>query len=131
MGIDRDKPIIATSLVNVDNLEASSSLGRIITEQLASRLTLQGYRMIEMKLRKAVFIKQGAGEFMLSREVRNISQNHDAQAVVVGSYAVGQERVYITVRIVRTPDSAIIASHDYTLPLTPDVRKLLRNDGRR
>ncbi len=129
--LEFDKPLLAASFVHIDDLQNSSAFGRIIAEQVASRFIEQGYSVIEMKLRRSVFIKERAGEFMLSRQVKAISQNHDAQAVIVGTYAVAQDSVYVSARIVRATDSRIISAHDYKLPLTPDVRALIRSQQRR
>ena len=73
-----------------------------------------------------MYIKQRGGEFLLSREIKAISSQHDAQAVIVGTYAVGRKNVYITVRLIRASDSVILASHDYSLPLDSDVAFMLR-----
>ena len=126
-----EKPIIAASFVNVDRLAESSSLGRMLSEQVSSRLAQLGYHVVEMKLRDTVFIKKEAGEFVLSRELKEISNSHDAQAVLAGTYAVGSDNVYVTVRLVRTTDSKIIASHDFALPMGRDTRTLVRTDEAR
>lgn len=123
--LEPGRPIIATSFASIDQLETSSSLGRIIGEQVASRFTNRGFKVVEMKLRDSVFIKEGAGEFMLSRELRNISKEHDAQAILVGTYAVGKDHLYVTARVVRANDSVILSSHDYRLPIGPDTKAML------
>jgi len=121
------KPLIAASFVNIDDLEQAASFGRIVSEQVASRFTQRGFGVIEMLLRHSVFIKQNGGEFLLSREVRNISSEHDAQAVIVGTYAVGRKKVYITARLIRASDSIVLASQDYVLPIDTDVAFMLRS----
>jgi TolB-like protein len=78
-----------------------------------------------MKLRTTIFIKEGSGEFLLSRELSEISTKHNAQAMVVGTYAIASDRVYLTVRVVNAVDSAILASYDYNVPITRDVFKML------
>ena len=118
--------IMMAPFVSIDSLENSSSLGRIIAEQVSSRLTQMGFTMIELKLRDNIFIKQSEGEFMLSRELRSISHGHDAQAVVTGTYAVGQDAVFVNARVIRPQDSVILSSYDYVLPLGSNTRTLLR-----
>jgi TolB-like protein len=83
--------------------------------------------VIEMQLRNNVFIKQRGGEFLLSRELRSISSEHNAQAVIVGTYAVARKNVYVTARLVRASDSIVLASYDYSLPMDQDVAFMLRN----
>lgn len=123
--LDKDRPILVASLVNVANLQLSSNLGRIISEQISSRLTQLGYQTREMKFRGSFLIKQGAGEFVLSRALRDISQRQEAQAVVTGVYAVAKRRIFVTLRLIRAEDSTVIASYDYALPLGPDTLALL------
>ncbi len=118
--------IIAASFVNIDDLERTSSFGRIVSQQVASRFAAKGYPVVEMLLRHSVYIKQRGGEFLLSREVREISAEHDAQAVIVGTYAMGRRNVYVTARLIRSADNRILASYDYALPRDPDVSYLLR-----
>jgi TolB-like protein len=121
----KDSPLLVASFVNIDNLNESSTFGRMISEQISSRFKQIGYTAIEMKLRTTIFIKEGSGEFLLSRELSEISTKHNAQAVVVGTYAIASDRVYLTVRVVNVADSAILASYDYNIPMSRDVFKML------
>jgi TolB-like protein len=123
--LDRSKPLIVASFVNINDLTESSPLGRSISQQFATVFTTNGYRIIEMLLRKDVYIKQDSGEFLLSREVKNISQNHHAQAVIVGTYAVGETRVYVTAKVINADTSLVISAHDYSLPIDKDTKALL------
>jgi TolB-like protein len=121
--------LIVASFVNVNNLEESSSFGRIIAEQIASRFAQRGQRVIELKLRQnSIFISEGKGEFMLSRDLREISRTHNASAVVVGTYADGGDRMYVSARIVRPTDNIIISAWDYGIPMgTNTMNIVLRN----
>jgi TolB-like protein len=123
--LDTRRSIAAASFVNIDDLSESSSFGRIVSQQLASRLSGHGFQIIEMLLRKSVYIQQQAGEFLLSRELKNISQKHNVQAAIVGTYAVGKNSVYVTAKVVDSDSSIVIASHDYELALGPNTRSLL------
>ena len=125
------KPVIVASFVNIDNVQNSSRLGRMIAEQMGSRFIQHGYQVIEMKLRtNSIFIEKERGELILSRELRDISVEHDAQAVIVGTYAAASQVVYVTAKVIRTSDGVIMASHDYSLPLGPDTKSMLQS-GRR
>jgi len=120
-----NSPLLVASFVNLDDLKQSSTFGRMVSEQISSRFKQRGYTAIEMKLRTTIFIKEGSGEFLLSRELSEISTKHHAQAVVVGSYAAASDRVYLTVRVINVTDSRILASYDYNIPMTRDVFKML------
>lgn len=123
--LSKDKPIIAASFANIDNLSDSSTFGRMASEVIAAGLTERDYKVIEVKMRNSLFIKQRAGEFMLSRQLKNISQEHDAQAVLLGTYAVGGENLYVNARLVRTSDNIVVGSHDFVLPLNRDIKYML------
>jgi TolB-like protein len=123
--LDREKPILVASLVNVANMEQTSNLGRIVSEQMSSRLNQLGHHTREVKFRGSVLVTRGGGEFALSRMVREISDKQEAQAVLAGVYAVARNAVFITLRMIRAEDGAVIGAYDYALPLGPDTAALL------
>jgi TolB-like protein len=123
--LDRSKPLIVASFVNINELSESSALGRSISQQFATVFTTNGYRVVEMLLRKDVYIKQDSGEFLLSRELKNISHDHHAQAVIVGTYAVGETRVYVTAKVINADTGIVISAHDYSIPIDKDTKALL------
>ena len=73
-----------------------------------------------------MYVSQSQGEFLLSREVGQISSEHNAPVVLVGTYAVGDRNIFVTAKLIRTADGVIIASHDYAVPYTQEARALLR-----
>jgi len=125
--IPKDKAILATSFVNIDDLQRSSTFGRLVGDSIAGDLVGKGYNVIEVRLRNSLFMQPRSGEFMLSRELMNVGAAHDAQAVLVGTYAVGGDYVYVNARLVSVVDSRVLSSHDFRLPLNRDIRKMLTN----
>lgn len=124
--IRKDSPILVATLVNIDSLEASSRLGRLVSEQLQARFSQLGYSVIEAKLRGNLFVKQDAGELLLSRELKDISTTHHARVVVVGTYAAARDKVFVNLKMVGD-DNVVIGSHDYALAQDNNVRALLMN----
>jgi TolB-like protein len=112
---------------NINDLSQSSTFGRVAAQQLTSQFTAAGYSVVEMLLRNSVYISETQGAFLLSREVNDISAQHNAHLVLAGTYAVGESNVFVTAKLIRTSDSVIVASHDYALPYTRDMRSLLRD----
>ena len=121
--------LILASFADIDNLENSSTFGRIVAQQIGSVFSSQGYKIIEMLLRGKVYIGKGEGEFLLSRALKDLSAEHDAQAVIVGIYAVGSKSVYVTAKLIQASDSIVLASEDFVLPLGPDLRTLVTQPG--
>jgi len=120
-------PMMVTSFANIDNLEESSTLGRLLAEQIASRMSQKGYSVVEIKLSQdSLFIKERTGEFILSRKLGNISSQFNAHYVIVGTYSVGGASVYVSARIVRVSDNLIISSSDFKLQSDSDVYELVQ-----
>jgi hypothetical protein len=123
------QPLIMATVVSIDALEKSSTLGRLISEQVAGRFTQAGYRMIEVKFGNAIYMKRDQGELMLTREISNLAKSHDAQAVVVGTYGESNDYVFVNLKVVQPSTNTVIAVHDYVMPLDSTMRSLLKRYG--
>lgn len=128
--LDPGRPIIVATIVDIDELERSSTLGRYISESVSSRLTQHRYRMIEMKLQGAVYMKKGEGELMLTRELREIATAHQAQAVVVGTYSRARNAVLVNVKLVQPESNVVLGAVDYPLAADRDICTMLTRDPR-
>jgi len=124
------KPILIASFVNIDNVQTSSTFGRMIAEQVGSRISQNGYKVKEIKLRNSVFVQEQMGEMLLSREILDISNYYNAHSVVVGTYAVGKNTVYVTAKLISAKNNVILASYDYSLPIGANTQRLLKTKRR-
>lgn len=124
-----DQPILIATLVKIDALDKSSTLGRVSSENIGTRFTKAGYDVVEMKFGNSVYMKRDEGEMVLTREITNIARDHNAQAVVLGSYGIGADGVYVNVKVVRPgKGNIIIASHDYVLPRNREIDSMLSSE---
>jgi len=122
-----DTPIMAASFANIDNLTDSSTFGRIVSEQVANRLAQHGFRIVELKLRQeSVFIKKGQGEFILSRELKDLGSSREIRAALVGTYAISRYFIFVSARIVTTEDSMVLAGCDYEVPNDAVTQSILK-----
>lgn len=119
-------PVLVATVVNINDLKYSAPLGRTLGEIYASRLSSNGFNVKEMKLRGDVYVREGTGELLLSREIRDIASQHNAALVLVGTYSPAAQYTYVSMKLVRTADSRIIRSHDYALPNDRDVQRMLK-----
>ncbi len=117
--------IIMATVVNIDEIEKSSTFGRLVSEHIASYAAQSGMGIVEMKFRENVYMKQHEGELMLTREISKIARNHSAEAVIVGTYAVADSAVYVTLKMVDPSTNRVIAASDYTLPLNHDLAEMV------
>ncbi|MBN9366281.1 MAG: hypothetical protein J0H59_04525 [Comamonadaceae bacterium] len=118
-------PVLVATVVNVNDLSRSAPLGRTLSEQYASQMAALGFNVKEVKLRGDIFVKEGAGELLLSREIKDIARSYNASLVLVGTYSPAANFTYVSLKLVRTEDSRIIRGHDYALPNDRDVQRLL------
>ena len=117
--------ILPASFVEEGNLEQSSALGRILAQQMASRFTQAGFSVVEIKLAKNISLRKGEGQFVLTRELEKIAESQKAHAVLAGSYVATKSQLFVNAQLIRLRDGVALASEDFTLPLTHDLRLLL------
>lgn len=122
-------PMIAATFVDIDNLSQSSTLGRISSEIMASALARQGMQVREVKMRDSMFIEESVGELILSRQVQRLSAQHGARSILMGTYAQGQDFLYVSARVVSTGDATVLGTADFRLPLDNNTRSLLDGGG--
>lgn len=122
--------ILVTNLVDLDRLDQSNTFGRLATQQIGSRLGQQGFRVVESRLAENMSMSVKNGEFMLSRDTRDLmAQEHNAAAVLVGTYANADTRLFISVRVIGLARNTVIAAYEYFLPLNGDTENLFYAGG--
>lgn len=127
--LTRYSPMIAATFVSIDNLSQSSTLGRMSSEIMASALARHGMQVREVKMRDSMFIEESVGELILSRQVQRLSAQHNARSILMGTYAQGQDYVYVSARVVRAGDAMVLGTADFRLPLNNNTRSLLEGQG--
>lgn len=127
--VSTGSPILVATLADVDNLERSTPFGRVTMQQVASRLGQHGYRVLEVRMGRAMTFSP-QGEFLLSRDATRLMQSeYDAQAALVGTYSVAGGTAYVSLRVVRLDDAAVMAAYEYHLPVRGDTRRLMAGQG--
>ncbi|SIO30514.1 FlgO family outer membrane protein [Halodesulfovibrio marinisediminis] len=127
--VSRNSPVLIASMVQLSDFRHSSMLGRLVMQQISSRISQFGYSVIESRLKKEYSIIPKEGEFILTRDVSELmKKEYNAQVVLVGSYVPTPYRVYVSIRLLRVSDGAVIAAHEYTLRNRREFAVLLRED---
>lgn len=109
--------VLVATFADQNDLEATSPLGRLLAEQVATVLSRAGYDLVEVRLRRDLGVRPAAGEFALSRHAALLAlENAEAEAVLVGCYTADAEAVFVSARVVRTRDQVVAAAHDWALP---------------
>lgn len=125
-----DEYVVAVStFVSLDNLYATSSLGRFLGEQMLSTLQQAGLEVIEVRKTPGMMVSPYHGEYALSRSMDEIGLVQGAQAVVVGTYAVAGQEVFINARLLRNDDNRVLSSASLVLPIDGMIANLLANES--
>lgn len=122
--------VMMTTVVNIDEIEKSSTLGRQISEHVASYCVQRGMSVTEMKIRDNIYIKQNEGELMLTREISKLAKVHSATAIIIGTYAISDSAIYVTLKMVDPNTNIVMAASDYALPLNHDTTEMLGKKSR-
>ena len=131
--VGKDTPIVFASLSNTNNLNTSSPLGRIVSDQMMSYFVEKGFDNVsEIRLRRSLYMRESgkgaSGEFLLSRDARAIAETREVGAAVTGTYAEGDKRVIVTARLIEIATGKVIAARDVAVPKSSNVRSLIKND---
>lgn len=126
--IRKNGPVIVTTIVSVDDLSRSSTFGRLSSQLILSKLAARGFLVKDVTYMKGVLdINQQTGELVLSRDARRLSKEYGAQGVVVGTYAVGGDSIYLNMRMLSTADGRVISSASAVIPRDRDTSPLVES----
>lgn len=119
------QPVLVTTVVNNDKLDETTSFGRSFQNNIAAGLVARGYAVKEIKLRKNMLVEVNQGEFMLTRDLRELAGKQQAQAIVVGTYTMANRVMYLSVRLVNPVDQRIRATFEDKIVLDENNLRLL------
>lgn len=122
-------PIAVTTFVDLDDLNQSSTFGRVVGEQLISELAMRGYNVIEIRMAEAMQIMDHKGEFGLSRQMPLLKDSQQLSALVVGTYVVSPQRVYLNTRVIDPASATIISAGSVEMRKTAEIAQLVRSNS--
>jgi hypothetical protein len=118
-------PIIVGSIADIRDVNHTTPLGNTIAELVRSRLVQNRLVVTDLRLRSTVWMGHSEGELMLSRNRKELVPPPAAAEMVAGTYAVGSNTVYVSLKIIEAANAQIMAASDFSLPRTPDIEQLL------
>ncbi len=119
----RYEPVVVTTFVNLDNMKETSSLGRLIAENLIHELQVRGWKVFDIRLAKDIVVKP-QGEFSITRDIRNIRNYYRVNSVITGTYAITSNSVIVNARIIDVKSGVVVSTGQIVLPIE-DVSSLL------
>lgn len=107
---------IVTSFTNLDKIDDTMALGRLISENLIYGLQKHKWHIIEIRLAKGVEVN-AAGEFFLSRDINKLRDEYKISGVVTGTYSVADGNLTINARVIDVNTGVVISSAQTYLPV--------------
>jgi hypothetical protein len=123
--LNRVMPILSTDFANLENPKGSPAFGCLLGQQVASRFSQHGYKVIDLaKPRHGPFAGEKPDKLALLKGTKEISASYDAHAIILGNYVVSGDLAYVSVRLVKIPDNAILTSCDFTIHLNEALKEM-------
>lgn len=99
--------LLPTTFVKLDDLYMTSSFGRYCAQQLADELHAHGMAVVEVRRMKKVAVQRKSGEFMLSREAKEIVKKCRANTIMMGTYTITPGTAILNVRLIDARTSRV------------------------
>ncbi|MDD2540879.1 MAG: FlgO family outer membrane protein [Desulfuromonadaceae bacterium] len=124
-------PYVVTTFTNLDKLDDTTALGRLISENLMYGLQLHKWQILEIRLTKGVDIN-AAGEFSLSRDISKLKDEYKIGGIVTGTYSVAEGNLTINARVIDVNTGLVISSAQTYIQISgvPDASPPTERSGK-
>lgn len=117
--------VLVATIVDINAVNQTSMFGRQFAEFLTSRLTQRSVDVIHATVRQDHMLIKQDGQFLLSRDIRNLAADRNAKTVLVGTYGTTTKDVIMSLRLVSTVDDATLAAVDFCLERSGATQEML------
>lgn len=110
------KPVVVGSIVDVQRVDKSLVFGSLVAELARTRLVQKGVPVSEMRLRTEVLLDHKQGALLFSNDRGAVVPPPNVAAVLTGTYAQGDEMVFVSLKLVAVSDARIVGAVDFEVP---------------
>ena len=103
------------SFVDLNDMTKSSPMGRLIAENLMHELQVRSWRIFEPRLMQNFMINEG-GEFVLSRDVKQLKTKYGVSGVVAGTYVVSGDYTVVNARVINVDNGIVLSTGQIQIP---------------
>ena len=120
-------PVYVQDFTNQNNPADKSIFGHVMTEQVVDRLVQRGMLITAGDPKpNAFFLPKGMSKDKYNNPPKGtIETLPPRSAMLSGKYVIGDNYIYMTSKITRLDDKAIISGHNWTIPISDNVRQML------
>lgn len=125
--LSKKSPVYTKSFTDKTDPSATEPFGQVVMEQVADRLVQRGVLVTQGEPGPNAFaLPRGVNPKLYKSPPQGTIENLPPRsAILTGSYVVGDDYIYMTAKIMRLDDRAVISGHNWTIPITDNVRGLL------
>ena len=124
-----DRAILYSTTVNLNDYNSTTNFGRLHAELFSAALVQHWQNdLLKMTLRQSTTpIVPQQCEFLLSRDVQTLAIDYNAGAVLVSTYSVAIDKVYLNLQLINVDFNTVVAAVSYSIPLGPRTMGMLKD----
>lgn len=122
---DMANGLVVTTFVESSKLHRTSSFGRYLSEQLMNEFQRHAFTVVEIRKSTSIRMEEKRGEFGLDRNENEISSAVSADAMLTGTYFIGNDDIIVTARILDNKTAALLASSTVIFPKNSLTSRML------
>lgn len=105
----RDSVIAVSSIVDLKDFKSTNYLSLLLAENIVHELQVRGFKVVDFKLMPALQVTPD-GDFVMSREVRELRKKYNINYVVTGTIAQHQNGAMVNARMLDMSSAAVVSS---------------------
>ena len=110
-----NNPIAITSFVNLENLKHTNKLGELLADNMIHEMQIRGFRITDFKSMPAIQVSK-MGDFVRSREARELRQEHNINLVLSGTYTNHEGGVIVNARMINIANGMVVSTAQTNIP---------------
>lgn len=128
-GVGGGQRLILTTVVDLDNLYATTSFGRTLTEALSTSLFRHGFGVVEIRKSAELLIRDNRGELMLTRDAKLLASQQQAAAILTGTYSLTPTTVILNLKLLDAGSQQVLSVAGLELQRSRNINHLLATGG--
>lgn len=113
--IIKTKTLVILSIVDMNNFQKTSQLGKRISESLIHSMEMYGYKILDYKATDAIKIDKN-GEYLFSRAIKDLKKQRRITYALSGTYIRYPDSLSINCRIIDIKTSIVVSTAQISIP---------------
>ena len=110
-----NNPVAITSFVNLENLKHTNKLGELLADNMIHEMQIRGFRITDFKSMPAIQVSK-MGDFVRSREARELRSEHNINLVLSGTYTNHEGGVIVNARMINIANGMVVSTAQTNIP---------------